>query len=548
MLISLSLKDFVLVDSLELEFGPGMTALTGETGAGKSILLDALGLLLGDRADSGVVRHGRDRAELSAVFDLAGNDAALGWLGEHALDSGDGTVLLRRMVDAGGKSRAFINGTPVTVQQLGQLGRQLVQLNGQHAHQALLKPDAQRALLDDAAGSQPLAARVAQLYRDWRAAETQLDDARSGAEARSAEVERVSEEVRELTALSPDADEWAQLETEQKRLQHAAGLISGVGSALAALSEGEQNCQSWLASVNAQLAELADIDAALGPVFEALSGVEAELVDAVHELQRYGDALELDPERLGEVEARMSALWRAARRYRCEPAQLASELETRVAQLEVLEAGVNLAALEAAVRDAERAYRQAASELSRARALAAEKLASEVTTAIAPLAMNDTRFAILLLACEPSAFGLEQVQFQVAHGATPLRDMAKTVSGGELSRISLALMVIAAADVPTQIFDEVDVGIGGRVAEVVGRLLAGLGSERQVLTITHLPQVAACAQHHLVVSKTRQGDAIVSSVDALDAKARVAEIARMLAGVEVSENTLKLAAEMLGHD
>ncbi|WP_018749625.1 DNA repair protein RecN [Chitiniphilus shinanonensis] len=551
MLSTLSLKNFVIVDDLTLEFGAGLSVLTGETGAGKSIILDALGLLLGDRADPAMLRHGTERAELAAEFDLTAVPAARAWLADHELagDEAD-SVLLRRTLDAAGKSKAFINGAPATLAQLKALGETLVDIHGQHAHQQLLRPEVQRALLDDYAGAAELAGQVALAWRGWRAAAAELDDAERNAAAYAAETERLQWQVDEVAALSFAAEEWPTLSAEHARLHHAAGLIDGVQSALLALSEGDDNLQGWLSGVTGRVGELIDYDPALGEVGELLGAAEASLSEAVHALQRYADRLELDPARLAEVEARMDAIWRTARKYRVEPERLPQLLGDWQARLEVIGGSGGLAALRQRVATAEGLYRTAAEALSARRAAHAATLAEAVTREMRPLALADSRFEIALVAGEAGAHGLEGVEFRVAHGATPARDMAKIVSGGELSRISLALQVIVSnlSGVPTLVFDEVDVGIGGRVAEIVGRLLAGLGQARQVLCITHLPQVAACGSHHFVVSKRSDADGIVSAVTALTPAQRVEEIARMLGGLEITETTRRHAAELLGHD
>ncbi|WP_148715492.1 DNA repair protein RecN [Chitinolyticbacter meiyuanensis] len=550
MLVNLQLKNFVIVDELNLDVASGLTVLTGETGAGKSIVLDALGLLLGDRADAGMLRHGSERAELAAEFDLAASAAAQDWLTEHELVGDDADhLLLRRTIDAAGKSRAFINGAPATLAQLKVLGELLVDIHGQHAHQQLLRPETQRAVLDGYAGATALARSVAEAWRDWQQAEAELADAERNAATFAAEYERLQWQVEEVGALAFHADEWPSLSAEHTRLHHAASLIAGVNSALATLADSDENVQSWLGGIGHSLLDLADVDPALGEVNELLAATEAQLAETVHALQRYADRLDLDPERLAEVEARMDAIWRTARKFRVEPERLPALLadwQTRLAELGG-EGGVQ--GLRVRSEALAQQYRDRASELSAHRAAASGELAAAVTREMQPLALADSRFEIALTPGAASAHGLEGVEFRVAHGDAEARDMARIVSGGELSRISLALQVIISAlsGVPTLVFDEVDVGIGGRVAEIVGRLLAELGRERQVLCITHLPQVAACGQHHFVVSKSRGDSGIVSAVTPLAATERVEEIARMLGGVDITETTRRHAAELLGH-
>lgn len=550
MLQTLTLKNFVIVRELELDFRAGLTVLTGETGAGKSILIDALSLLLGDRSDAGVVRHGADRAELAAGFSLAGLADAQAWLTGQELAGDDADeLLLRRVIDSGGKSRAWINGRPSTLAQLKELGERLVDIHGQHEHQSLLKTDAQRVLLDGYAGTLALAKDVAARHREWRRLADDLAAAEANAEAFENERERLQWQVDEVGALSFAAAEWPELQAEHKRLNHAASLIDGVQSSLAQLADGDENCQSWLAGVSSRLAELADYDAGINETQELLAGAEAQLGEAVNALRHYADRLELDPERLAEVEARLEAIFRIARKYRVEPELLPERLASWQLRLDELGGSAGLDALRASVAVAEKNYREQAGKLSKQRATAANKLAAAVTDELQHLALAGSRFEIALNPQEkPAAFGLEQIEFLVAnHASAPAKPMAKIASGGELSRISLALQVITSqvASTPTLIFDEVDVGIGGRVAEIVGRLLAELGDSRQVLCITHLPQVAARGRHHLQVSKTQDASGVASHIAVLDSAQRVDEIARMLGGVEITATTRKHAEEML---
>ncbi|SFN10156.1 DNA repair protein RecN (Recombination protein N) [Formivibrio citricus] len=550
MLQTLTLRNFVIVRELELDLRRGLTVLTGETGAGKSILIDALGLLLGDRADPGVVRHGAEKAELAATFALAGLEDAQAWLADNELTGDEADeLLLRRVIDASGKSRAWINGAQATLAQLRELGEMLVEIHGQHEHQTLLKLDAQRSLLDGYANATGLAREVAAAFRDWRRLADDLSEAETNAEAFEAERERLQWQVDEVGALQFTAAEWPELQAEHKRLNHAASLIDGVQAGLALLADGDENCQGWLANAGSRLAELADYDAGVNETLELLAGAEAQLAEAVSALRHYADRLELDPERLAEVEARMDAVFRMARKYRVEPEQLPARLASWRERLEELGGSAGLDALRASVARAESHYRKLASQLSEQRRAAAAKLAAAVTGELQHLALAGSRFEIALNLLEkPAAFGLEQVEFLVAnHASAPAKPMAKIASGGELSRISLALQVITSqvAGTPTLIFDEVDVGIGGRVAEIVGRLLADLGQSRQVLCITHLPQVAARGQNHLQVSKSQDAGGVASAIRELEQTERIEEIARMLGGVEITETTRSHAREML---
>ncbi|WP_269532074.1 DNA repair protein RecN [Chitinimonas sp. BJYL2] len=550
MLLSLTLRDFVIVDTLELAFSQGFSVLTGETGAGKSILIDALGLLLGDRADAAVVRHGAERAELAAEFDTRGQAALHAQLAELALDGEDDILLLRRVIDASGRSRAFINGQAATLAQLKEIGEFLVDIHGQHAHQSLMRADAQRQLLDAYAGQTALAREVRQLHSAWKQAEHKLADASKHAGEFAAERERLQWQVEELAGLRLGVDEWTDLQAEHSRLSHAASLIEGGQLAMDQLADGDINARALLASVQSRLSDLAEHDPALGETLELLAAAEANLSEAVHALRHYAGRIELDPARLGDVERRMDEIHRIARKYRLEPDQLPARLSLWQQRLDELGADHDTDSLALAVQEAEARYRSEAAKLGKMRAQAAERLGKAVSAEMQTLAMAGSRFDIALLSQEtPAAFGLEQVEFQVApHASAPARPLAKVASGGELSRISLALQVVTSqvVAVPTLIFDEVDVGIGGRVAEIVGKLLAKLGERHQVLCITHLPQVAACGHHQFQVSKMQTNEAVLSRITQLDNAARVEEIARMLGGVDISDTTRKHAAELLG--
>ncbi|GHD60904.1 DNA repair protein RecN [Jeongeupia chitinilytica] len=550
MLLSLRLKNFVIVDELALDFAAGLTVLTGETGAGKSIVLDALGLLLGDRAESGIIRHGCERAELAAEFELGDVPAASAWLVESDLvDADPARLVLRRTIDIHGKNRAFINGSPATLAQIKAVGELLVDIHGQHAHQRLLRAEVQRQVLDAYAGAEALAVELADAWRGWRRLADELDAAHRNAATFEAERERLQWQIDEVAALSLGDDEWAALQSEHKRLHHAASLIDGVQAALLALADGDENCQGWLGGAQHRVDELAGYDDGLTEARELLASTDAQLTEAVNTLRRYADGLELDPQRLSDVESRMDAIWRTARKYRCEPEQLAGLLAEWQDRLDTLGGRDGLARLEADVARAEKSAHALAAKLSARRKGAAPKLAEAVTREMRPLALADSRFEIALTPLDKlTAHGAESIEFLVGHGGAPARAMAKIVSGGELSRISLALQVIAATQggISTFVFDEVDVGIGGRVAEIVGRLLADLGANRQVLCITHLPQVAACGHQHLQVSKASTPAGIVSAVRPLSSDERIEEIARMLGGVEITETTRRHAAELLG--
>ena len=550
MLRRLLIQDFVLVDRLELDFRPGFGALTGETGAGKSILLDALSLLLGERADGSMVRHGRERADLSAEFDLPESSPAFAWLSEQDLAADEGCVLLRRVIDAGGRSRAYINGTPATAAQLRELGDFLADIHGQHAHQALLRADAQRQRLDTHAGLTPLAREVGGLWRDWQAARRAREEAMQGMEALLRERELLGHQVDELQQLGFNVADWDALNQEHARLANAASLLEGAALALDAISERDTPLGSEAERLAARLAELASHDPALGEIAELISEAAIRLDEAGHALRRYSDRVELDPARLGEVEQRIEAVIGCARKFRVSPEDLPELLASSSERLQNLSILADPAALEAREAETRAAFLRQAGELSQARAKAAASLGAEVSTAMQELAMSGGRFEIALLP-EPdgSANGLERIEFQVAaNPSQPLRPLAKVASGGELSRIGLSIQVITseAQAVPTLIFDEVDAGIGGRVAEIVGRRLRELGQGRQVLCVTHLPQVAAQANWQWRVIKDSSEGETRSRLIPLDEAGRIEEIARMLGGVNITETTRSHAAELLG--
>ena len=552
MLRTLTIRDFVIVDTIELEFSNGFTVFTGETGAGKSILIDALQLALGGRGDASMVREGANKADITADFALT--DVAAQWLKEHEFNADEGGALLRRVIDNAGRSKAYINGVAATAAQLRELGDMLVDIHGQHAHQSLLKPDAQRALLDNQiavrdAGARAEAQEVAGNWRAWRALVRQREEYETNARNVLVERERLEWQVSELDKLAPKAGEWLDVSNEHSRLSHAASLLDGAQEALAAISESDHPILSQLSSLNAKLGKLVDVDAQLQAVLDCMEPARIQLQEAVSELNNYIDKIELDPERLRTVDARMEALHGAARKYRVEPEQLADEHAALAAKLRQLADATDLDGLRKQEDKARAAYMDVAHKLSARRAKAAQELGAQVTSAMQELSMSGGSFAIGLNAGEPGAHGLEQVEFLVAgHAGVAPRSLAKVASGGELARIALAISVITsnATTVPTLIFDEVDTGIGGGVAEVVGRLLKRLGQQRQVLCVTHLPQVASQANQHLQVAKGTTGEGrTVSRIDVLDKRARVEEVARMLGGIEITETTRKHARELL---
>ncbi|GIX23050.1 MAG: DNA repair protein RecN [Caldimonas sp.] len=544
MLRRIALKDFVIVQELEVEFGPGFSVLTGETGAGKSILIDALQLALGARGDAGVVREGASRTEISAEFDSPATLAA--WLDEAGFQT-DELLLLRRSIDAQGKSRAWINGSPATVAQLKAVGEHLVDIHGQHAWQSLTRPDAVRGLLDAYAGCD--LAPLARAWSDWRAAAQALQDARAGQDHLQRERERLAWQIGEVDKLAPGPDEWAELDAEHRRLSHAQALLDAVQAALQAVSESEGSADELTARAIDGLEAVVGYDGSLADVIEVLRSAQAQLEDAAHSLNAYLRRGELDPARLQELDERLSSWMGLARRYRCAPPDLPGLWARWKDELARLEAASDLQGLERAEAQARKAYEQAAREVSRARREAAPRLSQAVTEAMQRLGMAGGRFEVVLVPNEaPQAHGLETVEFLVAgHAGSSPRPLAKVASGGELSRIALAIAVTTSqlGEAGTLIFDEIDAGVGGAVADTVGRLMKQLGRDRQVLAVTHLPQVAACADHHWVVSKTTQEGHTTSGLRAVFGEDRVAEIARMLGGQQRSGTSFAHAQEML---
>jgi DNA repair protein RecN (Recombination protein N) len=549
MLERLFIRDFILVERLELEFSPGFGALTGETGAGKSILVDALGLLLGGRADASVVRAGCDRAELSAEFVYVSGGAVPDWLREQDFESDEGVVIMRRVIDGGGRSRAYINGAPASVAQLRELGALLVDIHGQHAHQALMRESAQRALFDQHAGVQALVARVGRLYRDWQQCEQALARALQDGESAARERERLQWQVEELRALAFEPQAWLALQQDHGRLAHATQLLEGSAEAMALMEEGDDALDARLAHLSSLLGRLEAFDPTLAECRNLVDSAATQVDEAARALRAYAGRLDADPQALARADERMAEVVACARKYRVEPEALPALLADSLVRLEQMEAASDPAALTAARDKARAACIDAARELSAARVPAAKALSESVTAAMSELAMAGGRFSVLLKPLdEPVATGLEEIEFQVAaNPGQALAPLSRVASGGELSRIGLAIQVIASArsGTPTLVFDEVDVGIGGRVAEVVGRQLARLGEARQVLCVTHLPQVAARARWQWSIAKRNEDGRTVSTVTLLDEAGRVDEIARMLGGEVITETTRAHAKEML---
>jgi DNA repair protein RecN (Recombination protein N) len=550
MLRALNIRDFVIVDRMDLEFTSGFTVLTGETGAGKSILIDALAMVLGERGDAGVVRQGADKSEISAEFGIAALEPLQRWLADNDLAGDDGACLMRRVIDSGGRSRAFINGRACTLQQLREAGEHLVDIHGQHEHQSLMRAAAQRGLLDAYAGLGDAAGAVAAAWRRWQDIRQQLTALETNAAAFAAEREQLEWQVRELDALKFDPDAWQELLAEHARLAHAQSLIEGAQYAMDALSEGDSSSVTQLAAVSSRLGQLLDYDARLKDIIDVIASAQAQAQEAVYMLRDYQQRLDLDPRRLREVEQRLDAVHASARKYRATPDTLPEALARAKERLDQLGGDSDVETVrerEAAARDA---FLSEAKTLSAGRKKAAKKLAEKVTAAMQTLAMAGGSFEVALNPlAEGNASGLEQVEFLVsAHKGIAPRPLAKVASGGELSRISLAIQTVTneIAQVPTLIFDEVDAGIGGRVAEIVGQMLRKLGRKHQVMCVTHLPQVAAAADQQWQVTKTAANAKVLSHVTVLDDQQRIEEIARMLGGVKITATTRKHAAEMLG--
>ncbi|OXR50540.1 DNA repair protein RecN [Pusillimonas sp. T2] len=546
MLRSLSLTDFVIVEHSEIQFDSGFTVFSGETGAGKSILIDALSLVLGARADTAFIRDGADKADISAVFNVPNN--LVGWLTEHDLDADD-TLVLRRVIDQQGKSRAYINGVPATLGQLRELSEQLVDIHGQHAHQSLLKPGSQRELLDTQGRHTDLVQNVAQAWQAWQTLTKQLDNARAHTDILQEEQNRLEWQVNELEQLSLADGEWDALSAEHNRLAHAQSLLENATQALSALDDDTAGAHHILNTAAHRLQGMLRHDTQLAVICDTLESARIATAEAISDLNSYISKLDLDPDALQQAEARMSAIFDAARKFRVEPDEIPA-LATRLRErLHETQAGIDLAALEAKAQAAHDHYTAWAAQLTTARKKAASLMAPAVTQAMQTLAMAGGRFDVAITPCASGPNGNETIEFLVAaHTGTQPRPLAKVASGGELARLSLALSVIAsqAARVPTLIFDEVDSGIGGGVAEVVGKLLGALGERHQVLCVTHLPQVAACGNHHFKVSKSQHKGKTTSRIDLLDKKARIDEIARMLGGLSITDTTRQHAAEMLG--
>ena len=551
MLLSLHIRDFAIIDELEIELRPGMTALTGETGAGKSILLDALGLLLGDRADAGAVRHGARRADISASFDVSALETARSWLAAQELAL-DGECQVRRVVLSEGRSRGYINGSPVPVQTLREFGERLVDIHGQHEHQSLMKRELQRQLLDSHGGHGKLLAELARLHRHWKGTEQQIEAIIGTGQDRDSRLEFLKFQLQELDELAPEAGEVLHLHEEHARLANAGQLLETCGTHITRLYDDEHSAQSAISRALSDLEPLTQIDATLKETGELINSALIQLEEGVNLLRTYQEGLELDPQRLQWVEQRLDALHKVAGKHRIEAESL-TDFQNRLRQeLDTLEqADEQLQALEQKRQQLLEQFDTCAKQLHRKRVNSAAQLSAQVSEVMQTLGMRGGCFKIEVseVATDAlSAHGRDQIEFLVsANPGQPPRPLARVASGGELSRISLAIQVIAATDthIPTLIFDEVDAGVGGAVAETVGRQMQLLGKHHQVMCVTHLPQVAAQAHHHLQVSKLTGDKTTRTRIRPLSGDERVEEIARMLGGQKITDSTRRHAREML---
>ena len=541
---AMGLRDFVIVRSLDLEFSSGLSVLTGETGAGKSILIDALQLALGARAEASVVREGATRCEISAEFDTSA--PVQQWLSEAGFDASD-CLLLKRTIDAQGKSRAWINGSAATATQLREVGDCLVDIHGQHAWQSLTRPDAVRGLLDAYSGIDTKALAV--LWQEWRASQLALEQAKLAQSNLVQERERLEWQISELEKLNPLPDEWETLNADHTRLSHAQTLLDAAQHALRELDTDDQGALAQLAKAQNLLADQAAVEPEFQNLADVLASSLAQTSDAAHSLQAWLRRTDLDPQRLQSLDERMGLWMSLARRYKRQPAELAALLQSWRHELKRLEQASDLAALEKALALAGQAYQAEARRISQMRQRGAPKLAKAITQAMQGLGMQGGSFEVALNKLpQGQSSGLEEVVFLVAgHAGSTPRPVGKVASGGELSRIALAIAVTTSAlgQAQTLIFDEVDSGVGGAVAETVGRLMQQLGADRQVLAVTHLPQVAACAHHHWVVTKRSDKSGSFSQLQAVTDNDRVQEIARMLGGDKRSATSLAHAQEML---
>ncbi len=552
MLTHIYIRDFAIIETLDLELQTGMSALTGETGAGKSILVDAIGLVLGDRADSGVVRHGAKNAEITLSVDIGSTPIAQKWLEDQALDRDD-TCILRRVISATGKSRAWINGSPSNLGLLRQLGEQLVEIHGQHEHQSLMKKEKQRQLLDDFANNDTLLNKLTKSYQQWKQVNEQFEYLTSQHSDYQAKLDLLRFQTQELDTLELAENEYQALDKEYDRLSNSEQLLEVCKQSIQQLYDAdEQSLYSQLSAINADIEQQKSLDEHFNEPHELLLSAQIQIQEASDLLRQHQDAIALDPERLNWVENRLSEIHNLSRKHQTTPENLYEKWNLLNAELKALDTDdYDLDALDAKRKQLKTDYTQQAEKLSKKRQIAAKKLAKGVTSAMQELGMQGGLFNVAVIFNKEnkvSAYGLDQIEFEVsANPGQPLKPLIKVASGGELSRISLAIQMIAAQQVtlPALIFDEVDSGIGGGTAEVVGQQLQRIGNKLQVLCVTHLPQVASQAHHHYKVSKVKGKSSTSTAMLKLDHQQRVEEIARMMGGVEITDSTLNLAEEML---
>jgi DNA repair protein RecN (Recombination protein N) len=550
MLTDLTVSNIALVSHLELNFDAGMSVITGETGAGKSLLLDALGLALGDRADSGLIGAGEDRAEIHATFDVAGNDNVSAWFAAHDIPA-DETCILRRVVNRDGRSRGYINGRPVTVTEMRELGEILIDIHSQHEHHSLLRRDTQRQLLDESGDLMAFANDVSETAARYLEKKHALDSLIAQSEEESARLQLLTYQAEELSQLGASENEADALAGEQKRLSNAESILSAASEALALCTENEDSNASGLLSRAIQLLSSIDVKE-VRSITELLESAKIQVEEAAHDMQRFSESVELDPVRLQDVEARLSALYETARKHRVDPDELPRLAEEIGDELDRLSnADEEIEALGREVSDLRNSFDRHAKQLSKARRKAAQALTARVSAKLADLGMKGSVFDVQLSPreqSEPHAAGMEEVEFLIStNPGQPPRPLNRIASGGELSRISLAIQVVTAntSTTPTLVFDEVDVGIGGAVAEIVGILLQDLGERTQILCVTHLPQVAARGHHHLRVSKSSDDERATTEIESLDGEERIEEVARMLGGIDLTDQSLAHAKEML---
>jgi DNA repair protein RecN (Recombination protein N) len=551
MLENLLIKNYVIVDELDLNFLLGFSSLTGETGAGKSILIDALSLALGTRSESGVVKKGNEKADITATFNLEGNDEAQAWLSLNEFEESDNQLLLRRVINKDGKSKAFINGIPSTISQLKSIGESLVDIYSQNTHHSLLKKTAQREILDNFFDSKEEMQVLKKLYSEWQRLSVEQDEFSKNKESFLNELNETEEKYNEFSGLNFSYEEWNQLQIDQKFLANGKELIAGVNKCISIIDEGDISLNSLSREAQVELKNLHALDTRLENANNIMSSIQAESLELARELSNYLQNVDIDENLQQRVEEKIQSIFNFCRKYNVKPENLESESETWLQRLEELKGMLGEKDISAIVKEAKVSYDNVAKNVSNQRKTAASSLSNLITEKLNQLSFNDATFRVDLIPSEPSIHGNESIQFLVStFKGGDLQPIQKVLSGGELSRISLAIRVasISNIDVPTMIFDEVDVGIGGGVAEVVGNLLKDLGDKKnsQALVITHLPQVAAKANNHYKVSKKQAGDSITSKINLLNESERIDEIARMLGGIDVTEKAIDHAKEILG--